>query len=182
VILAHSTERRRPRRGVLLLDVSGSMVEFTRPMLLLGHALVRERLPWQVVCFGTRVTNVTRALARPDADAALAAVADCVLDFDGGTRIGASLAAVVEDRALRNHLRGAIAVVHSDGLEIGDFAELGTRMAELCRLAHRTVWSNPYRRYAEYEPTAAGMRVALPHLDALLTDEPLELLAAIAAG
>ncbi len=166
---------------MLIIDVSGSMTQFVRPMLVLGVALVGAGLPWRIVCFGTRVTEVTDALREHELDATLARVAAVVPDFDGGTRIGTSLTAVLALPDIRSHLMGAVAVLHSDGLEIGSPAELAARMADLSRLTRHIVWCNPYRHAEGYEPTAAGMQAALPYLRGLLGDDPERLLEYLAA-
>jgi uncharacterized protein with von Willebrand factor type A (vWA) domain len=181
VWLARRARVRLPRRGVLIIDVSGSMTQYARPMLLLGAALVGAGLPWRVICFGTRVTEVTDALRARELDAILAGVAAVVPDYDGGTRIGTSLTAVLGLPDIRSHLMGAVAVVHSDGLEIGSPAELATRMADLSRLTRHIVWCNPYRHAQGYEPTAAGMQAAVPYLHGLLGDDPEQLLEYLAA-
>jgi uncharacterized protein with von Willebrand factor type A (vWA) domain len=173
--LFRKSKRRSPRRGMLLLDVSGSMTEFSRPMLLLGYSLVEAGLPWRLVCFGTRVTDVTTVLRDGDIDRALSRIAGTVTDFDGGTRISASLEHVMRKRELRAHLRGSITVIHSDGLEVGGARPLAVQMANLRRLANRVIWCNPYQAVPGFEPTAGGMRAALPFVDQLTGDDVADL-------
>lgn len=178
--LFRKTKRRSPRRGMLLLDVSGSMTEFSRRMLLLGYALVEADLPWRVVCFGTRVTDVTPLLREGDVDRAIGRIAGTVTDFDGGTRISPSLEHVLRNRELRAHLRGSITVIHSDGLEVGGVRPLAVQMANLRRLAGRVIWCNPYQALAGFEPTAGGMSAALPFVDQLTGDDIADLLDVLA--
>ena len=52
----------KPAPIVALLDISGSMSEYTRLFLHFLHALTDERKRVSVFLFGTRLTNVTRAL------------------------------------------------------------------------------------------------------------------------
>jgi uncharacterized protein len=161
--------RRRPRRLVFILDVSGSMSDYSRALLLFAHAAVRGQGRWEAFCFGTRLTRLTRPLAGADPDEALRRAAEEVVDWNGGTRIGESLHRFLADYGHRGLARGAVVVICSDGLEVGDPALLEHEMAHLARLAHRVIWLNPLRDDPAYEPLARGMRAALPHVDVFLS-------------
>jgi len=166
----------RPRRLVLAVDVSGSMATYSRAPLLFGHSALRAGLPWTAYCFGTRVTEVTGCLRARAPEVALAAVADEVADFDGGTRIADGLARMLGAGSMRPgaRIRGALVIVVSDGLEIGDPAELGRRMEDLRRLAHRVIWLNPLKSTPGYAPIAGGMAAALPSVDYFASADSLE--------
>jgi uncharacterized protein with von Willebrand factor type A (vWA) domain len=157
-------ERRRvPRRLVFVLDVSGSMADYSRALLMFAHAALRADPRWEAFCFGTRLTRLTKALAAGAPDAALARAASEVFDWDAGTRIGESLARLLFDYP--NTVRGGVVVICSDGLEVGDAALLAAQMARLSRLAHAVVWLNPLQEHPDYEPLARGMKAALPYVD-----------------
>lgn len=162
---AWRARRPRPRRLVLLLDVSGSMADYSRALLLFAHAVLRAGPRWEVFCFGTRLTRLTRALGGADLDEALDRAAGEVVDWSGGTRIGDSLKRFLDDYGHPGLARGAVVVICSDGLEIGDPGVLGEQMARLSRLAHRVVWLNPLQEDPAYEPLARGMQAALPYVD-----------------
>jgi uncharacterized protein with von Willebrand factor type A (vWA) domain len=170
---AWRTRRARPRRLVLLLDVSGSMRHYARPLLQFAHAATAATAQVDVFCFGTRLTRVSDAVARRDPDAALALAAGSVLDWDGGTQIGAAVGEYVRTWGRRGGYRGAVVIICSDGLDRGDPARLGQEMARLHRLAHRVVWVNPLKGDARYEPLAGGMAAALPHVDNFLPGHDL---------
>lgn len=157
--------RRRNRRLVLLLDVSGSMAGYSRALVMFAHAALRAERRWEAFCFGTRLTRVTRALATSDPDDALRRAAAEVVDWEGGTRIGESLQRFLDDYGHGGLARGAVVVLCSDGLEVGDPDHLREQMARLARLAHRVVWLNPLQESPEYEPLARGMAAALPYVD-----------------
>jgi hypothetical protein len=165
--------RRQPRRLVLVLDVSGSMAGYARALLQFAFAARRPAATVEVFCFGTQLTRVTRDLARGDADHALAAAADRVVDWEGGTRIGESLATLTRTYGRLGLLRGAVVVICSDGLERGDPVVLAEQMARLGRFAHRIVWVNPLKGDARYEPVQRGMQAALPHIDRLVSGHDL---------
>jgi uncharacterized protein len=165
VRLARRVRRLERRRVVLLLDVSGSMAEHARRLVLLAHGALRTNRRWEVFCFATRLTRVTRALADGDPERALARAAAEVVDWEGGTRIGASIKRFLDDYGHGGMARGAVVVICSDGFEVGDAELLAGQMERLSRLAHRVVWLNPLLAEPAYEPTAAGMSAALPWVD-----------------
>jgi uncharacterized protein len=166
---AWRARRRRRRRLVLLLDVSGSMADYSRALVLFARAALQADARWEAFCFGTRLTRVTRALAVGDAKEALRRAADEVVDWNGGTRIGDAVRALTRG----NVVRGAVVVICSDGLDIGEPEVLREEMARLGRLAHRVVWLNPLKEDPAYEPLARGMRAALPHVDVFLSGHNL---------
>src|SRR5262249_28217403 len=165
--------RVRPRPLVLLLDVSGSMSDYSRALLQFAYAVTRGPGRVEVFCFGTRLTRVSSALARRDPDEALRQAAEAVVDWEGGTRIGESLREDLRTWAWRGGCRGAVVVVCSDGLERGDPDVLAAAMARLARLAYRIVWVNPLKAGPAYEPATRGMRAALPHIDLLVSGHNL---------
>jgi uncharacterized protein with von Willebrand factor type A (vWA) domain len=171
---AWSQRRPEERRLVLLLDVSASMAAYTRALMLFGFAARSAGRRVEVFCFGTHLTRVTRTLMRRDPDRALHDVGRVVSDWEGGTRIGASLKELLDGWSQRSALRGSVAVICSDGLERGDPALLASQMRRLRRLTHRVVWVNPLKGSARYEPAARGMAAALPSVDVFLPGHNLE--------
>ena len=157
----------RPRRVVLVVDVSASMDSYARALVRFAHAAVGARRSGRVEVFalGTRLTRITRELARRDPDAALAAAAGAVSDWAGGTRLGAGLAEFNDRWGIRGMARGAVVVILSDGWDRGDPAVLGAEMARLSLVAHRVVWVNPHKASPGYAPLARGMAAALPYID-----------------
>jgi uncharacterized protein with von Willebrand factor type A (vWA) domain len=180
--LALRERRRRRRRVVLLLDVSGSMDSYSRALVLFAHAALRAGRDWEAFCFGTRLTRVTRALAGSDPDAALQRAAAEVVDWDGGTRIGECLKRFLDEHGHGGLARGAVVVICSDGLEVGDPELLAAQMARLARLAHTVVWLNPLQEDPAYEPLARGMQAALPHVDLFASGHSLASLEDVAAA
>ena len=159
---------KRPRRLLLLVDVSGSMSAHSRAMLHLAYGLVASDVRAEVFCFGTRLTRITELLKGHDPDVAVKRASDEVVDWAGGTRIGESLATLLRDSGVRRHARGAVVLVASDGLEIGEPELMGSQTARLARLAHALVWMSPLKADPSYQPLTRGMRLALPHLDHLV--------------
>jgi uncharacterized protein len=171
--LARRDTTTRPRRVVLLLDISGSMAAYADTSLRYAHACLRSRPRTEVFTLGTRLTRVTRQLGGRDADAALAAVSDVVADWSGGTRLGDDLREFLDRYGQRGTARGAVVVIVSDGWERGDCSMLADQMARLHRLAHRVVWAHPHLSRPGFEPSTAGMRAALPYVDDLVSGHSL---------
>lgn len=159
--------RSRPRRVVLLADVSGSMEAYSRAYLQLLHGAVRGTRA-EAFVMATRLTRLTRALRAGTADQALERAAARAPDWSGGTRLGAGLKTFLDEHGRRGLARGAVVVVVSDGWERADPALLGEQMARLRRLAHRVVWVNPRSAAEAYQPLVGGMAAALPHVDRLV--------------
>ena len=158
---------RRPRRLVLVLDVSGSMAAYARVLLQYVQASVAARSRVEAFAFGTHLTRLTHELAGRDPHAALRRAAERVTDWSGGTRIGASLATLNREHGRRIG-RGAFVVILSDGWDRGGPDELAAELGRLRRTAHRLVWLNPLAADPRYEPLTRGMRAATPHMDRLL--------------
>jgi uncharacterized protein with von Willebrand factor type A (vWA) domain len=174
--------RVRLRPLILILDISGSMADYSRNLLQFAYSARRAAAKVEVFCFGTRLTRVTRALDHRRPDRALELAAQTVFDWEGGTRIGASLDAFVRDWGRRGLCRGGIVVICSDGLDRGDPGVLATAMERLARLSHRVVWMNPHKGDdRDFRPTTLGMMVAAPHVDLLLSGHDLGSLEELAA-
>jgi uncharacterized protein len=164
----------RLRPLILILDVSGSMADYSRSLLQFAHSAARSAGRVEVFCFGTRLTRVTGALECRNPDEALERAAREAFDWDGGTRIGDSLDAFVRDWARHGLCRGGIVVVCSDGLDRGDPAVLATALERLSRLSHRLVWLNPHKGDdSGFRPSTLGMMIAAPHIDLLLSGHDL---------
>jgi uncharacterized protein with von Willebrand factor type A (vWA) domain len=155
----------KPAPIVALLDISGSMSEYTRLFLHFLHAITDARKRVSVFLFGTRLTNVTRALRERDPDEALASCSSSVEDWAGGTRIATSLHTFNKLWARRVLGQGAIVLLISDGLEREADDKLAFEMDRLHRSCRRLIWLNPLLRFGGFEPKAQGIKMMLPHVD-----------------
>ena len=155
----------KPAPIVALLDISGSMSEYTRLFLHFLHAITDARKRVSVFLFGTRLTNVTRALRQRDPDEALANCSSSVEDWAGGTRIATSLHGFNKLWARRVLGQGAIVLLISDGLEREADDRLAFEMDRLHRSCRRLIWLNPLLRYSGFEAKAQGIKMMLPHVD-----------------
>ncbi|GAA4860326.1 vWA domain-containing protein [Actinomycetospora straminea] len=175
VTLARRTWRPRPRRLVVLCDISGSMEPYARALLqMLWCARVSSRA--EIFTFATRLTRLTPALARRGPEDALARAGSLATDWSGGSRIGESIAEFTRRWGRRGMARGAVLLVVSDGWDTGDPALLGREMAHLQRLAHRVVWANPRTARPHFQPLARGIAAAWPHCDAVVSAHRLDAL------
>jgi len=159
---------------VALLDISGSMSQYTRLFLHFLHAITDERKRVTTFLFGTRLTNVTRAIRQRDPDEALAACSAHVVDWSGGTRIATSLQTFNKQWARRVLGQGAVVLLITDGLERDADDTLSFEMDRLHRSCRRLVWLNPLLRFEGFEARAKGVRAMLPHVDELRPIHNLE--------
>ena len=182
---AYSGPATRPRRLVLVVDVSGSMESYARALIRFAHAAVVARSKVEVFVLGTRLTRLTRHLTSRDPDSAIRTAMPQVKDWAGGTRLGDGIQEFNNEWAIRGMGRGSIVVILSDGWDRGDPAVLGSEMERLHRVTNQLIWVNPLKATPGYAPLAAGMAAALPHLDLFVEGHSyasLEQLATILAG
>jgi uncharacterized protein with von Willebrand factor type A (vWA) domain len=159
---------------VALLDISGSMSQYTRLFLHFLHAVTDARKRVHTFLFGTRLTNVTRALKAKDPDEALAACSANVADWSGGTRIATSLHAFNKLWARRVLTQGAVVLLITDGLERDPDDRLAFEIDRLHRSCRRLIWLNPLLRFSGFEAKAKGIRTIVPHVDELRPIHNLE--------
>jgi hypothetical protein len=172
---------RRPRRLVVLCDISGSMEPYARAMIQLLYCAAGGARA-EVFTFATRLTRLTPALSRTLPSVALQRAGEAAPDWLGGTKIGASIKEFNDVYGRRGMARGAIVVIISDGWDTGDPAVLRREMERLSLVAFRIVWVNPRTKSASYQPLAGGMAAAWPHCDAVVSAHTLAALDQLAAA
>jgi uncharacterized protein with von Willebrand factor type A (vWA) domain len=172
----------RLRPLVLVLDVSGSMADYSRHLLQFAHTARHAAARVEVFCFGTRLTRITRQLRARNVEVALRGAGVSVRDWESGTRIGGSLDELVRRWGRGGMCRGAVVVICSDGLDRGDPELLAASVERLARLAYRVVWLNPHKgENRDFRPSTVGMMVVAPHVDLLLSGHDLASLEDLAA-
>jgi hypothetical protein len=177
--LYYRLRKTKLRPLILILDVSGSMADYSRHLLQFAHSARRaasaaSTARVEVFCFGTRLTRITRELNSRKPDAALERAAKSVVDWDGGTRIGESLDVFVRRYGRSGMARGAVVIICSDGLDRGSPQTLADAMERLHRLCYRIVWLNPHKGdNKDFQPSTLGMMVAAPNIDLLLSGHDL---------
>jgi uncharacterized protein with von Willebrand factor type A (vWA) domain len=180
--LRFRARRERTPPLVVLCDVSGSMDRYARMLLHFLHAITNDRHRVHVLTFGTRLTNITRALRHRDVDVALARVTAAVGDWAGGTRIGSCLAEFNRKWSRRLLGQNAVVLLISDGLDADAGEGLAFEAERLAKSCERLVWLNPLLRYAGFEARPAGIRALLPHVDDFLPVHNLASLRELAAA
>ncbi len=165
---------------VVLCDISGSMERYARMLLHFLHAITNDRDRVHTFLFGTRLTNVTRYLRYRDIDVALEKVAEAVVDWSGGTRIGECLHDFNRFWSRRVLTQGAVVILITDGLDRDGGEGLPVEMDRLHRSSRRLIWLNPLLRYDEFQPKSQGIRAILPHVDEFRPVHNLESLAQLA--
>jgi uncharacterized protein with von Willebrand factor type A (vWA) domain len=172
--------RSRPRRVVLLCDISGSMSAYSRALLRFMHAGVISGAPLEAFVLGTRLTRVTRELTTKNPDRALGEASGAARDWSGGTRLGDTIKEFVDRWGQRGMARGSVVVILSDGWDRGDVDVLAEQMLRLSRLAYKVIWVNPLKAAPGYQPLARGMAAALPYVDEFLSGHNFESLEELA--
>jgi len=172
--LARRKRKQKPRRVVLICDISGSMDRYSRILLQFVHTMEQGLSRVEVFVFGTRLTRITRQLRVRNIDAALERVSKEVQDWAGGTRIGESLLTFNTRWARRVLGQGAIVLIISDGWDRGDVEVLRREMARLQRMSFRLIWLNPLLGSPTYQPLTRGIQAALPYVDDFLPVHNLE--------
>ena len=171
---------------VVLCDISGSMSSYSRMVLHFLHAVANTKgAGWAKVhgfTFGTRLTNISRHLARRDVDEALAAAGAETQDWEGGTRIGSCLRAFNRDWSRRVLGQGAVVLLITDGLDRDDPEALSREMQRLQLSARRLIWLNPLLRWEGFAPRAQGIRAMLPHVDSFRAGHSIASLEDLAAA
>lgn len=173
--------RRRHPPLVVLCDISGSMSRYSRMLLHFMHAVTNDRDRVHSFVFGTRLTNITRDLRHKDVDVAVERVAGRVMDWSGGTRIGACLREFNVTWARRVLGQGAVVLLISDGLDRDNAAGLEAEVERLHKSCRRLIWLNPLLRFKGYEPRSLGAKALIPHVDDFRTVHNLESLGELAA-
>ncbi|MQY10169.1 hypothetical protein SRB5_02760 [Streptomyces sp. RB5] len=179
--LRRSAPRPRPRRLVVLCDISGSMEPYARAMLQLLYCAAGGRRA-EVFTFATRLTRLTPVLRGARPSAALSRAGKAAKDWSGGTRIADSLAEFNTRFGRAGLARGAVVLIVSDGWDTGDPADLGRQMARLSRVTHRIVWVNPRTATPGFRPLTGGMAAAWPYCDAVVSAHSLAALGELTAA
>ena len=164
--LKYRGPKTRPPPIVALLDISGSMGEYTRLFLHFLHAVTDARKRVHSFLFGTRLTNVTRALKAKDPDEALAACSAARRRLVGRhpDRNVRSTPSTSNGRAGCS-ASGAIVLLITDGLERDADDRLAFEIDRLHRSCRRLIWLNPLLRFEGFEAKARGVQTMLPHVD-----------------
>jgi len=163
----------RPRRLVMIADVSGSMEPYARAYLQLLHCAAGGAHA-ETFVFATRLTRLTRQLRIRNPNVALQRAAASAPDWAGGTRLGDALKAFNDGWGRRGLARGAVVLIVSDGWDSGDPAIVAEQMARLSRLAHHVVWVNPRKQSQSYQPLVGAMSAALPYIDSFVSGHSLD--------
>ena len=171
----------RPRRLVVLCDISGSMEPYARAMIQLLYCAAGGASA-EVFSFATRLTRLTPALAKSSPAEALRQAGQAAPDWLGGTRLGAALKDFNDNYGRRGMARGAVMLIISDGWDTGDPAIVRREMERLSLVAFRIVWVNPRTKSAAYEPLAGGMAAAWPYCDAVVSGHTLQSLPDLTAA
>ena len=174
--LAWKRRKSKPRPLVLICDISGSMERYSRLLLPFMYTLTQDYQKVEAFVFGTRLTCISTALRRRNADAAIDQASHLVVDWSGGTRIGESLKDFNYCWSRRVLGHGAVVMIISDGWDRGEPDLLRREIGRLRRSAARLIWLNPLAGAPDYQPLVRGIQTVMPYVDEFL---PLHNLASL---
>ena len=163
--LKEKGKKPKRQRLVILLDVSGSMDKYSFFLLRFICALRMHFRQIEAFIFSTHLIRITEYLYTPHLDRALALLSQQVDNWSSGTQIGACLQYFNEHYAKRVLGGTTHVIVLSDGLDTGEPEVLKREMTQLRRRANTLIWLNPLKGMEGYQPTARGMKAALPQVD-----------------
>jgi uncharacterized protein with von Willebrand factor type A (vWA) domain len=164
----------RPRKMVLLIDVSQSMAPYADSLLRFAHGVKRKLgNGCEVFTLGTGLTRLTTALGERETQRALSAVASTIPDSSAGTQLGQALRAFLDQHGQRGMARGAVVIIFSDGRERGSAELLAAQTRRLSRLTRSLIWVNPQQGKDSAAPAQSGIVAVEPFCDHLLAGHSL---------
>ncbi len=175
--LFHRARPERPARLVVMLDVSGSMTVYSPVYLAFVKGLMTADASTDAYLFHTRLVRITEALRDQDSLRAVNRLSLLAKGFGGGTRIGGNLAAFNQSYGKRLVSGRSLVMILSDGFDTDPPQLIGQELARLRKRGCRIIWLNPLKGWRDYQPVAAGMAAALPHLDLFAAANTLQSLA-----
>ena len=177
--LAYRKRWPKPLKLVVILDVSGSMSLYSAFFVRFVRGVLDHFRDADAFVFHTRLVHIGTVLRDRDVEKALQRMALLAAGWDGGTRIGESLAAFNRHHAQAVINSRTALIIVSDGYDTGPPERLAAEMARLRRRVKRIIWLNPMIGWRDYRPAAAGMAAALPYVDLFAPAHNLESLAAL---
>lgn len=178
--LAHRERKARKPEVVLLFDVSRSMNPYHPFLTQFMIALSRAVPKLKVYLFGTLLRNVTKEVRALDFGDTWQSFHEPRAVWLSGTRIGWSLNEYLHTGGRNSLNRNTTVLVVSDGWDTGEIDLLDRGMREIKRRSSRVIWLNALLASASYEPSCAGMRAALPHIDHFAPCHDIDSLRALA--
>ena len=152
-------------RLILLLDVSGSMDKYSFFLLKFILSLRSNLKNIDAFVFSTRLVQITDFVHQNNLQQTLLELGQYANNWSSGTNIGKCLATFNEDHAKRSLNGKSVTIILSDGLDNGDPLRLGEELRKIKMRTSKLVWMNPLKGTEGYEPTAKGMKAALPEID-----------------
>jgi len=173
--------RKKPRkpRLVVLLDVSGSMDKYSFYLLRFIYAIQDHFEQVESFLFSTRLEYISDLLKRNQLRQILQDLKERAHGWSSGTTMGQCFQEFNAKYAKYALSRQSIVLILSDGLDTGDDYLLQTELTTLAKRARKIIWLNPLKGTEGYQPTAKGMRTALPLIDQFSSAHNLDSLLAL---
>ena len=162
------------RPVVVLLDISGSMENYSRMMIHFVHNLMQKHKKVHAFLFGTKLTNISFQMKNKDIDVALKEVSKATTDWAGGTRIRDSIFTFNKNWVRRVSSSNSIIFLITDGLDRDHSTDLFNQMERLQKSCYKLVWLNPLLRFTDFLPKSISIKRILLNVDAFLPIHSVE--------
>lgn len=169
----------RPVNIVALLDVSGSMLVYSRIFLAFLKGLVSHDQKTDAYLFHTSLVRVSDVMRDTDTLRAVNRLSLMAQGFGGGTRIAQNLQRFNQQYAAQSVTGRSVVIIFSDGYDTDPPELMARALARLKRRGCRIIWLNPLKGWKDYAPVAGGMAAALPYLDLFAAANTLDSLSAL---
>ena len=179
VDLSFRRKKQRPRRFVLLLDISQSMDVYARLFMRFTRILMTTFNRSDAFVFNTDLSELAKGhsrLSEADFERVLNRLGKGWL---GGTRIAQSLDTFIDSHMMSCVDNKTTVLIFSDGCDTAKPTELAERVKIIQRRAGKLVWVNPL--LGRFEPGEADkfMDPVLPYIDRYRSAHNLESLMAL---
>ena len=162
------------RPVIVLLDISGSMENYSRMMIHFVHNLMQRHKKVHAFLFGTKLTNISFHIKNKDIDVALKEISKATNDWAGGTRIRDSIFTFNKKWIRRVSSSNSIIFLITDGLDRDHSTDLFNQMERLQKSCYKLVWLNPLLRFKDFLPKSISIKRILLNVDAFLPIHSIE--------
>lgn len=177
--LYRTNRAQRASKIVALLDVSGSMMVYSKVFLAFLKGLVSRDQKTDAYLFHTSLVKVSDVMRDTDTLRAINRLSLMAQGFGGGTRIARSLQRFNQQHAAQSVNGRSVVIIFSDGYDTDPPEHMAKALARLKRRGCRIFWLNPLKGWKDYAPIAGGMSAAMPYLDLFASANTLESLRAL---
>jgi len=151
---------------ILLCDISGSMKDFFKEILLLSFFIKRVTSKAEIFYFSTNLKRVTNFFQVTSINKINIKNLTSLAAYGSGTRIGEALYNLRKGYGELLFRKSSI-VIFSDGWDLGDLELLDRELSIIKARCKSIIWINPLMDKNCYQPDTKGIKIALKYIDLL---------------